>query len=852
MAKPGAYAQTIGIASLALAVTCAAAQDSSEAPAAVAAPDSLPVETLDSPAAAPATAEATIAPASAELETVVVTAQKREQSLQKTPISLAAFDKKKLETLGIQGVADLATNVPTLTVDPFPTNSSQLRLFIRGIGIIDAQVTQDAAVGVYIDGVYIARSTGLALDIADLERVEVLRGPQGTLYGRNATGGAINLITKKPSTSRVFGSLNSGFGSRGNWLNKGTLNLPLGGVAAVKLSALRSTRDGFQRNDGEGGDFGDRENTGYRVDARWFASDRITADYTYDLSDVGTYNPMFQAVLPSVTTHGRNVDLFKAYAQSQTVYSGHQLHALRTSAPFEQSTTKVSGHALSLGFDLGATNVKYIGAYRKLRDGTYADLGGGKGSPTYRLDTQFFDGPAADLANGGPTPLQIPTVFQQQFSHELQFGGKLLGDRVEFITGAYYFKEWGGEDGRPLHHVLSTLVDPSQATPVPGVNGLPPELLGVTNPSLVNLVNYLYLIENRALALYGQFTWTPPVMEDRLHLTAGYRRSKDRRAAGKDRISDTYLQSTVNGEGTARLLSSAERFDNVRTRKKFSDNSPSFNVLFDLSDNASVYLSSAKAYKSGGFNVRDPQVSAASGPAPDGVNYGFGFIEGFQPERVHSYELGVKSELFQRRLRLNADVFRTNYRDEQINFLIAGSVFDTKTINAGRARVNGFELDATYLVAPGLVLTSSYAFLDAKNTQVLDVNGNNVASRFLFVSAPPHSGNAAVDWTFLKRGWGRLRAYGNYSYIGPRKGSPSLVDFREGARVPGYGVVTAQLGAAGLKLGGKNELDITLWGRNLLDREYVAAAIDNLPQADRAVIFGEPRSVGLSLGYRFR
>ena len=136
----------------------------------------------------------------AQLEEIVVTAQRRASSLQDTPISIEAFGAEKLEMRGIGGLEDLGANVPSMVVEPHPLSNTTLRITIRGVGITDSQVTQDPAVGIYIDGVYLARSVGLALDLADIERMEVLRGPQGVLYGRNSTGGAVNIITRRPST----------------------------------------------------------------------------------------------------------------------------------------------------------------------------------------------------------------------------------------------------------------------------------------------------------------------------------------------------------------------------------------------------------------------------------------------------------------------------------------------------------------------------------------------------------------------------------------------------------------------------------------------------------------------------
>ena len=829
-------------------MTTAGAQDAAPA-------DSLPVQTVPD-AAAPVSAESPLPASATALETVVVTAQKREASLQNTPISLLAFDRRKLETLDIRGVADLMSNVPAMTVDPFPTNNAQLRLFIRGIGLIDAQVTQDAAVGVYIDGVYIARSAGLALDVADLQRVEVLRGPQGTLYGRNATGGAVNLITRRPSTAGFATTESLSYGSRNALTMKADVNVPLGETVAIKLAAIRSTRDGFVENTGPGGEFGDHEDLGLRFDARWQARDWLDIDYSYDRSDIGNYNALFQAVLPSVVSHG-SADLFRAHARSQTVYSERRLDALAASAPLVESTTKISGHALTLDFDLGGPYaLKYIGAYRKLDDATYTELSGGLGSPTYRIDTQAFSGPAADLAYGGPTPLQIPAVFQDQWSHELQLSGKLWGERIEFVSGVYAFEEEGGENGRPFHHILNSIIDPSDQAGLPApIADIVGSVTGISNVQLVGFRDYLFEIRNRAQAFYTQATLTPDWADRRLHLTAGYRHSRDRRDALKDSHSATVIQFEQGGMGRAVALpqsSGTDDFDNVSASSRYTDDSQSFNVQFDVTGTASVYLSSARAYKSGGFNVRDPQISAASGPASDRTTYGFGFIEGFKPERVQSLELGLKSEWLDRRLRINTDIFESNYRDQQINFLIPGTVSDSKTRNAGRSRIRGFELDATALPMPGLILGLSYAYLDAKTLEVLDLDGNNVADRYPFVSAPMHSGNVSADWTFLKRRWGNLRAYLNYSYIGLRQGSASLADFRDGAQVPAYGLLTGQIGATAVKLGRKAQLDIALFGRNLLDKEYVVIAIDNTPQSDRSVVFGEPRSVGLNLIYRYR
>ena len=807
--------------------------------------DTIPVEPLSPPVSeAPSDGPA----ATAQLDEIVVTAQKRVESLQDTPVSIQAFNAEKLSLRGIEGLADLAVQAPGLTIEPFPTHNATLRLFIRGVGLGDAQLTQDPAVGVYIDGVYVARSVGLALDIADLQRIEVLRGPQGTLYGRNTTGGAISLVTQRPVPGQFSMTHKLTVGERNTLLGRSSFNIPLTDELAFKLALLGSREDGFVENTGPGGDFGDREEFAGRFDARWTPTYWLTADYAYDRSDMTYINQIFQAQLRPEADKG-DAELFKGFAETQSVYSMRRLNALSSGPPMEDSGTEVNGHALTLTALLGTQELKYIGAYRDLEDREYADLGGGAGSLEYRLDSHAYAGPAATMANGGPTPLVIPTVTQEQWSHELQLSGKLFEDSLQYIVGAFQFREEATEDRNRLSHNFSSALGPAALTSL--LAALPAELgsrlLALVGPRLVNFVDLRWDIDNRATAYFTQATWTPPVLDERLHLTVGYRYSQDEREAVKFRISDTYVEGDLNGLGTAVLLSSGEMFDNVPASRRYTDDSWAYIAAYDVSDAINVYAKRVEAYKSGGFNVRDPHISGAS---PDN-EFGFGYVDGFAPEYVISTEAGFKSEWFGRRLRLNLGVFESDYEDMQINFLIPGTISDTKTRNAGQARMRGAELETTWAASENLILSADYAYLDAEVLDVRDFEGNNVAEQFPFQSAPRHSYVIAADWTLLRRGWGELRAYGTYNYVDERSGLN--LPGREGLSVlPAYGLYNGRIGVYGLRASARGTLDLALWGKNLADEEYPVAAIDNLPHADRAVIFGEPRTLGMDLVYRFQ
>lgn len=795
-----------------------------------------------------------------QLEEIVVTAQRKVSSLQDTPISLEAFNEEKLELRGIGGVEDLGSNVPSMVIEPHPLSNATLRITIRGVGITDSQVTQDPAVGIYLDGVYLARSVGLALDLADIERMEVLRGPQGVLYGRNSTGGAVNILSRRPDPSMFTMDHKLTIGDRNLLIGKSSINLPLSDDVAIKLALLARRSDGFVENTGEGEDFGDRQALGLRFDTRWLVSDTLTVDYGYDFTDFDYVNYMFQGVRRPETDHGL-AEFFKPYAVANSVYSDRRLERLGSGAPMEASTARVSGHTLTLARQFDAFELKYIGAYRELEDSQYPDFSGGGGDTGYRIDLNAYDSAAARMANGGqPTPLVIPTTFQDQWSHELQISGAASDDRLNYIAGLYYFTESGGEDGGPFHHIQSATVDPQQSDVL--LDLLPPDLRDQLQnnalPRLSAYWDYLYRIRNKAYAAYSQLSFRPDAIDRRLNFTVGLRASRDERYAIKDFIQRQYLEMRL-GEASlgavpvpAEVAGSPDDFDGVEARSNYDDLSPSATVQFDLTDMAKTYLSYSTAYKSGGFNLRDPQVSAASGPASDGTNYGFGFVEGFKPERVTSWEVGLKSEWLQRALRLNGAAFYSEYTDMQTNFLIAGTISDTKSRNAGKARMTGFELEGAFIPAENLMLGFQYAYLDAEVLEVIDINGDNVAHLYPFIAAPPHSGVLFADWTLARPAWGELRAYASWNYIGDRNGFVITEERRGLTAIDGYGLFNARLMANGVRLGGEGTLDVALWGKNLLDEEYEQTAIDNLPQADRAVIWGEPRAIGIDFIYRYR
>lgn len=774
-----------------------------------------------------------VARADIALEEVIVTAQKKAESLQDTPISLTAFGAEQLEKNGIGGLSDIASSVPSMTIEPFPISNATLRIFIRGIGLIDAQITQDPPVGIYLDGAYIARSTGLTMDVADLARIEVLRGPQGTLYGRNSTGGTINLVSRRPDLEAFALEQQFTVGDRELFKSKTTVNAPLTDTAAVKLAYLTSQMDGHIENTGPGEDFGDRDISGYRVDLRWDITDRLRLDYSYDDADMDTVNYAYQAMTrptvnsaPSTPAEGINAQL-ATNSQQFYDYSGERATSMATSQPLKASYTEISGHMLKLAYDINEDlSVSYLYAQRELEDGGYSDLVA-SGSDSYRIDNGDYRSKDGSLF----VPGTLRVLSQEQSSHELQFNGLFMDSRIEYVGGLYYFEESATEDNAPLHHQFSgpiSIIDNGTTT---------------STTTLTNFNSQFYEIENDAWAMYGRATYTPDFLDQRLHLTFGARHSEDSRMASQERATENRVETvtTLNANGqvvnitppSAPLGASSWSAENTR---EYADDSFEFIAEWELNDDSNVYAKYTEAYKSGGFNTRDPDAAR--------------FAAGFAEEKVNSVELGLKSELLDRRLRLNADVFFSNYTDIQLNFLIDGTIADTQVVNAGEAEMSGFEMDLTFLASRQLLLMLNYAYLDAEITKATDPDsGEDITDEFVFSSAPQHSYTAALDYTVLERNWGRVGVNLSYNYMDDRAGS-TRTESAKNVFMDDYKLINGRVGVYDIPLAG-GQLTAALWGKNLADEDYVVSAVDNLPHADRAVIWGEPRSYGLDVIYRY-
>lgn len=654
------------------------------------------------------------------------------------PIAISAFAGDALKERAVANVSSLANISPNVSLDagsPFSGSSSVLSAYIRGIGQSDFAANFDPGVGVYLDGVYLARTVGANLDLPDVERIEVLKGPQGTLFGRNTIGGAISIVTRDPGADFSFrGDVTTG---RYNRLDiNATVDVPISDDLSLAVTGSSRNRDGYLKripypgannylNDPDlafrsnGLDRSSREGGtsqwSLRGKAYWTPTDRltvrITGDYLHE-DQQGTANTIAKTTADDPATLGflyntcinTPTDILDSIglgylcgSRGTPLNSSEMLGSIAgvnvDSDPFNDRLTyddrfipddidtsyatginfsRMTAWGLSgtVDFELSDyLSLKSITGYRDLDWGTGLDA---DGSPIRLLEFSF------GLTNW-------------QFSQELQLTGQLLDDRLKFVLGGYYFKE---------KSQLNDYVTFDQG------------IFEIFGPNDLSTKNF---------AFFGQVDFE---VSELISFTLGGRYTEEDKQflGGQTDLNGFYYKvvgpavpGCVDGGGnivyadpctTALGFPESDQplrfFIDEKQKRKFTNFSPKVGVQLHPSDDVMFYGTWSKGYKTGGWTTR---LSAPLTFAPD-----------FEPEKAESYELGVKSQLFDRRLQVNAAVFTTKYEDIQLNFQLGIS----PTIqNAGDARIKGFEVETVAALVPGLTVNASLGYTDAYYTNVL-------------------------------------------------------------------------------------------------------------------------------------
>ena len=727
------------------------------------------------------------------LEDIVVTAQKRSESMQRTPLAISAVGLEAIESRRITDATMLGSLAPNLTTTTGPSTKNHVIVQIRGVGESEPILTADSPVGIYVDGVIMGRTTGAAFELLDLERIEVLRGPQGTLYGRNTTGGAVSVVSKKPTDE--FGvDMTASYGNRDYWQGKLSLNTGEFGDTGIKakINYVHRQADGFVDNILVKGS---RDPGAYNTDALRIAlaydkGGDFRLFYAFDWIDTNAAATMSQisAARPDVV----------AYFSQSPLYGGTEFAGptdkRRGSAQADVTGThdRNVSHTATAEIDLSdSATLRLITGFRKWNSSVdNTDLDGNAGLrglvlnlATNQVSVQPVQVYGADTRRG-----------QKQFSQEINLIGN-LSDRFEYVLGAYYFHEQSWEKNPQAFTMPRN---------IPGVG-----LIGLNLTS-----NLEYEHKNDSQALFGQGTYH---ITDTLSFTGGLRYTEDQK------------QLLVFTNNLGQLNRSFSRLNYAAT------------LSWQATPEVMAYARVATGYKAGGFSARS-------------VN------TGYDPETVTNYEIGFKSDLFDRRLRFNATAFYMDLKDKQLNQLVAGSGGTaTQTINAGKGDFKGIEIEVEALPFEGLRLNGSFGYVDRNFSELLALDPaidqirdySDVAS---FSYSASTTATAGAEYTFGNVGAGELSFRVDYSYKG-RVGYNILpvapfAPFDKEIEAPAYGLWDARIMLTDVPLGGGSAV-FTLWAKNLTNKEYRTSGIDfgSLGYAINA--YGEPRSYGLDVRVKF-
>ena len=771
-------------------------------------------------------AEAALPADTGGLQEIVVTATKRETNLQKTPIAISVVNAQALEDRSVQSLLDLGDgSVPGLRVSTFESRQTAVTIGIRGIVPLDAnQPAREQGVGVYLDGVYLGRQHGLGAALLDIDRIEVLKGPQGTLFGRNTSGGAVSMVTKAP-TGRfgIRGGIGTGnFGSVNGNIH---IDLPALGPFAFKFDAAADYRGPITKNPlpGQKG-FGYYDRKGFQAKLRFRPVDDFTADLSVDVGkDKST--PFYSQLInfnpngfPVATLTGPLLSTQVRPLPPLVVIEGDRVQRVADiGVPQRASVDKTFGASLNLRWNVAPwLELRSISAYRDVSADQWDNAGGAHRPPVFS-------------PNGLFSRYSLSYLEQRQYSQEFQAVGQ-LADQLDYVVGLYYFDEKAFEEAATPNS-LRWNADGTNFTVVNDCTGSN----GFGSRPDCRFIDRGSRVRSKSKAIYGQATWTPQFL-DKLHITLGGRYTKDQ----KDGV--LYLTNnapsrcppTVVGAPLCTLDLNTSRFNPLAT------------VAYDVSSSVHLYAKYATGYRAGGASSRS-------------VTY-----RSFGPEDVKSYEIGAKTEWLNRRLRINAAAYIMDRTGSQVDFssvvpTVAGNRNTLETINApGVTKIRGFELDILARVTENLQLSGAYAYTYTKVPDTSDPfrPGNPLVPAFI-VYTPRNVVNGAIDYE-LPLDWAEtsLRFHVDATY---NQATQSFAEYA--TKNDSHVLVNARVALTDIPVG-ESRFTLAVWARNLFNEQYIYRRdpLTSLPNPLTGAVnaitgeyanFGTPRTFGVDLSFQF-
>ncbi|ANY19587.1 Pesticin receptor precursor [Tsuneonella dongtanensis] len=839
----------------------------------------VPAQAQDTGTASPPSEEAAAADGQGRFASdgeIIVSARRREEQLTDVPISVSAFDGDEFtEVRGAQDITDLSGAAPNVDIQvssEVSGSSSAPSIFIRGLGQADFVVTADPAVGVYVDGVYIARSIGSLLELSDFKRIEVLRGPQGTLFGRNTEGGAISFYTKDVDPD-FGGSIEATLGEDDRLTLKGSVNIPFSSSAGLRLSAFHNEQDGYvtvhSHPDNaatsiyEGFRLGSEDITGIMGKLQFEPFDRLKVSIS------GDWSKSKESPTPTVGLSGQLGDLRApldtALTRTSTfgsVQANLNCYGLAGAgvARLDATLLAISSGAAANPAIAGCISQRYIddgtvgGFYDTYRtwingSGNYVipdnytevwgvsgvaelntAIGGFKFIAAHReVDSRFFN-------SSTPVPFvvfvnQNEIFTQQQDSYELQYNNAFFDDRLNVTLGAYYFKEKGRQKVNQLRAV--TFLPPTQP-------------VAVFSPGVVNGRLFTYddrYIDNTSVAGFGQFTLD---VTDRLHLTAGLRYTDSKKQY------DYIPPSPITALRPCDPDPTSATYNCATPEYKVSVWSPLVSLSYDIANDAIVYGTFSEGFREGGFAARylAPAATVLAAAQQQGG------LPGFDTEYVKNFEVGIKGNFLDRKLYLAASAFLNKFTDRQGPGTPQNQIglVGSSTINTGDATIKGFEVEGILRVSPNLRLDGALGLLDAKFDCIARGDGTcdpgNVLSEAYTIDinsnpllTPNVTANAGVTYSrFIDGLGGEILARLGYNYRGkndPKDGSQIIT--------PAIGIVNASLSFRPEDKG----FGVTLGARNLLNKKYCSNITYIALSVGASCNVGAPREMYATLRYDF-
>ena len=783
-------------------------------------------------AAMPAFAEEA-APAADDqsLSEIIVTAQKREENLQRTPISISVLGSEGLADRQVQSLLDLGDGaIPSLRIAPFFSRPGALIVNLRGVGVLSDsnQPARDQGVGVYIDSVYFGRPQGLGAALFDVERIEVLKGPQGTLFGRNTEGGAVNIVLKKPTGD--FGlNTTATYGNFGAYKLETHIDLPRIGNVAFKLDGIATRRDGFVDNPLPGeADYNAYKRAGVNVTALWEPSSTFSAKLSGDIAYDSTstlYQNLLAAPRGAPATSAGSAAVAPNVLAAVAKVQPNRVGVAAFGTPQQYSLGETQGLRLGLDWELSDTlRLRSITSYREMTQ-DQQDNGNALSSVTQPLTTA---NPTGSFLNFQFARYSLAFFRQNQISQELQVIGEL--PRLKYQFGGLYFQERVQDQAQ----AFNTL----QFTDAAGSAFVRRNVVAATQR--IDRASY---VKATSVGAYGQATYNPPILNDIVELTIGARWTRDSKLGSLFTINGAppvVPRGGVNVSGPIALDASWSRVD------------PLVNLALNVSDSTLLYGKWSTGYRSGGANSRSITYAA------------------FNPETISMFEVGLKTQVLDNRARLNLAAYSGVYKNIQLDFfglyedIVNGArVVTTRTtsdtVNApGSGRVRGVEAELVLAPARGLNLTASYSYNDVtipatRNPFPQPAAGGvpfSFATPVYQVYTPDHAASASIDWSLpLDNVTIKTHIDGNYTAGYFANNNDPLIDPRGGGiritqpKGDAAFVVNARLAFADITLG-DSKLTLAIWSRNLFNNQAVFYRTVSATGGEFG-FFNDPRTFGL-------